>query len=301
MEEKMKTKNLILILLLSAGMSGYAQMSVIDVGVEAAISALTGNVVSFNEQDIARIQADEALKKAEREKIIRENIEKVRNTMDKINAVGKVAYSLGQNGQDVLDTVNQVSDLVGGSVIFNKSVEEMTEIDLGTADEELQNFRRKSVEVLGKINNLGNDTMSRINGLWDTADAIADAMEILGLGTVNPEYQKLRELTKYSELASRQMEALISAVNGQNMMTQIEKSLDIVEDGINLRRQDEASKRMEEGINNLGKINLDNIDAIIGDSEELDSTFRNAAKYDFKKELNKSMQRGGIKIDESNW
>lgn len=297
----MKTKNLILILLLSAGMSGYAQMSVIDVGVEAAISALTGNVVSFNEQDIARIQADEALKKAEREKIIRENIEKVRNTMDKINAVGKVAYSLGQNGQDVLDTVNQVSDLVGGSVIFNKSVEEMTEIDLGTADEELQNFRRKSVEVLGKINNLGNDTMSRINGLWDTADAIADAMEILGLGTVDPEYQKLRELTKYSELASRQMEALISAVNGQNMMTQIEKSLDIVEDGINLRRQDEASKRMEEGINNLGKINLDNIDAIIGDSEELDSTFRNAAKYDFKKELNKSMQRGGIKIDESNW
>ena len=301
MEEKMKTKNLILILLLSAGMSGYAQMSVIDVGVEAAISALTGNVVSFNEQDIARIQADEALKKAEREKIIRENIEKVRNTMDKINAVGKVAYSLGQNGQDVLDTVNQVSDLVGGSVIFNKSVEEMTEIDLGTADEELQNFRRKSVEVLGKINNLGNDTMSRINGLWDTADAIADATAILGLGTVDPEYQKLRELTKYSELASRQMEALISAVNGQNMMTQIEKSLDIVEDGINLRRQDEASKRMEEGINNLGKINLDNIDAIIGDSEELDSTFRNAAKYDFKKELNKSMQRGGIKIDESSW
>lgn len=297
----MKTKNLILILLLSAGMSGYAQMSVIDVGVEAAISALTGNVVSFNEQDIARIQADEALKKAEREKIIRENIEKVRNTMDKINAVGKVAYSLGQNGQDVLDTVNQVSDLVGGSVIFNKSVEEMTEIDLGTADEELQNFRRKSVEVLGKINNLGNDTMSRINGLWDTADAIADATAILGLGTVDPEYQKLRELTKYSELASRQMEALISAVNGQNMMTQIEKSLDIVEDGINLRRQDEASKRMEEGINNLGKINLDNIDAIIGDSEELDSTFRNAAKYDFKKELNKSMQRGGIKIDESSW
>lgn len=297
----MKTKNLIFILLLSAGVSGYAQMSVIDVGVEAAISALTGNIVSFNEQDIARIQADEALKKAEREKIIRENIEKVRNTMDKINAVGKVAYSLGQNGQDVLDTVNQVSDLVGGSVIFNKSVEEMTEIDLGTADEELQNFRRKSVEVLGKINNLGNDTMSRINGLWDTADAIADATAILGLGTVNPEYQKLRELTKYSELASRQMEALISAVNGQNMMTQIEKSLDIVEDGINSRRQDEANKRMKEGIDNLGKIDLDSIDTILGDSEELDSAFRNAAKYDFRKELNKSMQQGGIKIDESNW
>ena len=297
----MKTKNLILILLLSAGVSGYAQMSVIDVGVEAAISALTGNIVSFNEQDIARIQADEALKKAEREKIIRENIEKVRNTMDKINAVGKVAYSLGQNGQDVLDTVNQVSDLVGGSVIFNKSIEEMTEIDLGTADEELQNFRRKSVEVLGKINNLGNDTMSRINGLWDTADAIADATAILGLGTVNPEYQKLRELTKYSELGSRQMEALISAVNGQNMMTQIEKSLDIVEDGINLRRQDEANKRMKEGLDNLGKIDLDNIDSILGDSEVIDATFRNATKYNFRKELNKSMQQGGIKIDESSW
>lgn len=292
----MKTKNLILILLLSAGMSGYA-----DPDTVAAVETLIAQNATFKNQDDAKEKAKETLTKAEREKIIRENIEKVRNTMDKINAVGKVAYSLGQNGQDVLDTVNQVSDLVGGSVIFNKSVEEMTEIDLGTADEELQNFRRKSVEVLGKINNLGNDTMSRINGLWDTADAIADATAILGLGTVNPEYQKLRELTKYSELASRQMEALISAVNGQNMMTQIEKSLDIVEDGINLRRQDEASKRMEEGINNLGKINLDNIDAIIGDSEELDSTFRNAAKYDFKKELNKSMQRGGIKIDESNW
>ena len=292
----MKTKNLILILLLSAGMSGYA-----DPDTVAAVETLIAQNATFKNQDDAKEKAKETLTKAEREKIIRENIEKVRNTMDKINAVGKVAYSLGQNGQDVLDTVNQVSDLVGGSVIFNKSVEEMTEIDLGTADEELQNFRRKSVEVLGKINNLGNDTMSRINGLWDTADAIADATAILGLGTVNPEYQKLRELTKYSELASRQMEALISAVNGQNMMTQIEKSLDIVEDGINLRRQDEANKRMEEGINNLGKINLDNIDAIIGDSEELDSTFRNAAKYDFKKELNKSMQRGGIKIDESNW
>ena len=292
----MKTKNLILILLLSAGMSGYA-----DPDTVAAVETLIAQNATFKNQDDAKEKAKETLTKAEREEIIRENIEKVRNTMDKINAVGKVAYSLGQNGQDVLDTVNQVSDLVGGSVIFNKSIEEMTEIDLGTADEELQNFRRKSVEVLGKINNLGNDTMSRINGLWDTADAIADATEILRLGTVNPEYQKLRELTKYSELASRQMEALISAVNGQNMMTQIEKSLDIVEDGINLRRQDEASKRMEEGINNLGKINLDNIDAIIGDSEELDSTFRNAAKYDFKKELNKSMQQGGIKIDESSW
>lgn len=292
----MKTKNLILILLLSAGMSGYA-----DPDTVAAVETLIAQNATFKNQDDAKEKAKEVLTQSERQQIIRDNVDKIRETMDKINAVGKVAYSLGQNGQDVLDTVNQVSDLVGGSVIFNKSVEEMTEIDLGTADEELQNFRRKSVEVLGKINNLGNDTMSRINGLWDTADAIADAMEILGLGTVDPEYQKLRELTKYSELASRQMEALISAVNGQNMMTQIEKSLDIVEDGINLRRQDEASKRMEEGINNLGKINLDNIDAIIGDSEELDSTFRNAAKYDFKKELNKSMQRGGIKIDESNW
>ena len=292
----MKTKNLIVILLLSAGVSGYA-----DPDTVAAVETLIAQNATFKNQDEAKDQAKEVLTQSERQQIIRDNVDKIRETMDKINAVGKVAYSLGQNGQDVLDTVNQVSDLVGGSVIFNKSVEEMTEIDLGTADEELQNFRRKSVEVLGKINNLGNDTMSRINGLWDTADAIADAMEILGLGTVDPEYQKLRELTKYSELASRQMEALISAVNGQNMMTQIEKSLDIVEDGINLRRQDEASKRMEEGINNLGKINLDNIDAIIGDSEELDSTFRNAAKYDFKKELNKSMQRGGIKIDESNW
>ena len=292
----MKTKNLSVILLLSAGVSGYA-----DPDTVAAVETLIAQNATFKNQDEAKDQAKEVLTQSERQQIIRDNVDKIRETMDKINAVGKVAYSLGQNGQDVLDTVNQVSDLVGGSVIFNKSVEEMTEIDLGTADEELQNFRRKSVEVLGKINNLGNDTMSRINGLWDTADAIADAMEILGLGTVDPEYQKLRELTKYSELASRQMEALISAVNGQNMMTQIEKSLDIVEDGINLRRQDEASKRMEEGINNLGKINLDNIDAIIGDSEELDSTFRNAAKYDFKKELNKSMQRGGIKIDESNW
>lgn len=292
----MKTKNLILILLLSAGMSGYA-----DPDTVAAVETLIAQNATFKNQDEAKDQAKEVLTQSERQQIIRDNVDKIRETMDKINAVGKVAYSLGQNGQDVLDTVNQVSDLVGGSVIFNKSVEEMTEIDLGTADEELQNFRRKSVEVLGKINNLGNDTMSRINGLWDTADAIADATAILGLGTVDPEYQKLRELTKYSELASRQMEALISAVNGQNMMTQIEKSLDIVEDGINLRRQDEANKRMEEGINNLGKINLDNIDAIIGDSEELDSAFRNAAKYDFKKELNKSMQRGGIKIDESNW
>lgn len=292
----MKTKNLILILLLSAGMSGYA-----DPATVAAVETLIAQNATFKNQDEAKDHAKEVLTQSERQQIIRDNVDKIRETMDKINAVGKVAYSLGQNGQDVLDTVNQVSDLVGGSVIFNKSVEEMTEIDLGTADEELQNFRRKSVEVLGKINNLGNDTMSRINGLWDTADAIADATAILGLGTVNPEYQKLRELTKYSELASRQMEALISAVNGQNMMTQIEKSLDIVEDGINLRRQDEASKRMEEGINNLGKINLDNIDAIIGDSEELDAAFRNAAKYDFKKELNKSMQRGGIKIDESNW
>ncbi|MDY3939855.1 MAG: hypothetical protein SOZ27_06245 [Spirochaetia bacterium] len=292
----MKTKNLIFILLLSAGMSGYA-----DPDTTAAVLSHMAQDASFEGERVAKEEAEEALKTADKTIVAEENIQKVREIIDKINAVGKVAYSLGQNGQDVLDTVNQVSDLVGGSVIFNKSVEEMTEIDLGTADEELQNFRRKSVEVLGKINNLGNDTMSRINGLWDTADAIYEAQQILGLKTINPEYQKLRELTKYSELASRQMEALISAVNGQNMMTQIEKSLDIVEDGINLRRQDEASKRMEEGINNLGKINLDNIDAIIGDSEELDSTFRNAAKYDFKKELNKSMQRGGIKIDESNW
>lgn len=292
----MKTKNLILILLLSAGMSGYA-----DPDTTAAVLSHMAQDASFEGERVAKEEAEEALKTADKTIVAEENIQKVREIIDKINAVGKVAYSLGQNGQDVLDTVNQVSDLVGGSVIFNKSVEEMTEIDLGTADEELQNFRRKSVEVLGKINNLGNDTMSRINGLWDTADAIYEAQQILGLKTINPEYQKLRELTKYSELGSRQMEALISAVNGQNMMTQIEKSLDIVEDGINLRRQDEASKRMEEGINNLGKINLDNIDAIIGDSEELDSTFRNAAKYDFKKELNKSMQQGGIKIDESNW
>lgn len=297
----MKTKNLILILLLSAGMSGYSLMPVADAAVEAAVIALNSQIASFEGERVSKEEAKEALKTADKAIVAEENIQNVREIIDKINSVGKVAYSLGQNGQDVLDTVNQVSDLVGGSVIFNKSVEEMTEIDLGTADEELQNFRRKSVEVLGKINNLGNDTMSRINGLWDTADAIYEAQQILGLQTINPEYQKLRELTKYSELASRQMEALISAVNGQNMMTQIEKSLDIVEDGINSRRQDEANKRMKEGIDNLGKIDLDSIDTILGDSEELDSAFRNAAKYDFKKELNKSMQQGGIKIDESNW
>lgn len=300
----MKTKNLIVILLLSAGVSGYAQMSVIDVGVEAAISALTGNIVSFNEQDIARIQADEALKKAEREKIIRENIEKVRNTMDKINAVGKVAYSLGQNGQDMMDTVNQISDLVGGSLIFNKSIEEMTKADFGTANEEIAQFRRKSVEVLGKINNLGNDTMSRINGLWDTADAIADATAILGLGTINPEYQKLRELTKYSELASRQMETLIGAINGQNMMTQIEKSLDIVEDGIRLKQQDEYNKIVADMDSNLGDLDLDKVDLILGDSSKIDALYRTQKNYDFESALNRSKQKsgsGGINIDASSW
>ena len=43
----MKTKNLILILLLSAGMSGYSLMPVADAAVEAAVIALNSQMASF--------------------------------------------------------------------------------------------------------------------------------------------------------------------------------------------------------------------------------------------------------------
>ena len=300
----MKTKNLILILLLSAGMSGYSLMPVADAAVEAAVIALNGQIASFEGERVAKEEAKEALKIADKAIVAEDNIQKVRETIDKINAVGKVAYSLGQNGQDMMDTVNQISDLVGGSLIFNKSIDEMTKADFGTANEEIAQFRRKSVEVLGKINNLGNDTMSRINGLWDTADAIYEAQQILGLQTIDPEYQKLRELTKYSELASRQMETLIGAINGQNMMTQIEKSLDIVEDGIRLKQQDEYNKIVADMDSNLGDLDLDKVDLILGDSSKIDALYRTQKNYDFESALNRSKQKsgsGGINIDASSW
>lgn len=300
----MKTKNLILILLLSAGMSGYAVMPVFDATTEAAIIALNGQIASFEGERVAKEEAKEALKTADKAIVAQENIQNIREIIEKINSVGKVAYSLGQNGQDMMDTVNQISDLVGGSLIFNKSIDEMTKADFGTANEEIAQFRRKSVEVLGKINNLGNDTMSRINGLWDTADAIYEAQQILGLQTIDPEYQKLRELTKYSELASRQMETLIGAINGQNMMTQIEKSLDIVEDGIRLKQQDEYNKIVADMDSNLGDLDLDKVDLILGDSSKIDALYRTQKNYDFESALNRSKQKsgsGGINIDASSW
>ena len=300
----MKTKNLILILLLSAGVSGYAVMPVFDATTEAAIIALNGQIASFEGERVAKEEAKEALKTADKAIVAQENIQNIREIIEKINSVGKVAYSLGQNGQDMMDTVNQISDLVGGSLIFNKSIDEMTKADFGTANEEIAQFRRKSVEVLGKINNLGNDTMSRINGLWDTADAIYEAQQILGLQTIDPEYQKLRELTKYSELASRQMETLIGAINGQNMMTQIEKSLDIVEDGIRLKQQDEYNKIVADMDSNLGDLDLDKVDLILGDSSKIDALYRTQKNYDFESALNRSKQKsgsGGINIDASSW
>lgn len=300
----MKTKNLILILLLSAGMSGYSLMPVFDATTEAAIIALNGQIASFEGERVAKEEAKEALKTADKAIVAQENIQNIREIIEKINSVGKVAYSLGQNGQDMMDTVNQISDLVGGSLIFNKSIDEMTKADFGTANEEIAQFRRKSVEVLGKINNLGNDTMSRINGLWDTADAIYEAQQILGLQTIDPEYQKLRELTKYSELASRQMETLIGAINGQNMMTQIEKSLDIVEDGIRLKQQDEYNKIVADMDSNLGDLDLDKVDLILGDSSKIDALYRTQKNYDFESALNRSKQKsgsGGINIDASSW
>lgn len=300
----MKTKNLILILLLSAGMSGYSLMPVADAAVEAAVIALNSQMASFEGERVAKEEAKEALKTADKAIVAQENIQNIREIIEKINSVGKVAYSLGQNGQDMMDTVNQISDLVGGSLIFNKSIDEMTKADFGTANEEIAQFRRKSVEVLGKINNLGNDTMSRINGLWDTADAIYEAQQILGLQTIDPEYQKLRELTKYSELASRQMETLIGAINGQNMMTQIEKSLDIVEDGIRLKQQDEYNKIVADMDSNLGDLDLDKVDLILGDSSKIDALYRTQKNYDFESALNRSKQKsgsGGINIDASSW
>lgn len=300
----MKTKNLILILLLSAGMSGYSLMPVADAAVEAAVIALNSQMASFEGERVAKEEAKEALKTADKAIVAQENIQNIREIIEKINSVGKVAYSLGQNGQDMMDTVNQISDLVGGSLIFNKSIDEMTKADFGTANEEIAQFRRKSVEVLGKINNLGNDTMSRINGLWDTADAIYEAQQILGLQTIDPEYQKLRELTKYSELASRQMETLIGAINGQNMMTQIEKSLDIVEDGIRLKQQDEYNKIVADMDSNLGDLDLDKVDLILGDSSKIDALYRSQKNYDFESALNRSKQKsgsGGINIDASSW
>lgn len=300
----MKTKNLIVILLLSSGVSGYAVMPVFDATTEAAVIALNSQIASFEGERVAKEEAMEALKTADKAIVAQENIQNIREIIEKINSVGKVAYSLGQNGQDMMDTVNQISDLVGGSLIFNKSIDEMTKADFGTANEEIAQFRRKSVEVLGKINNLGNDTMSRINGLWDTADAIYEAQQILGLQTIDPEYQKLRELTKYSELASRQMETLIGAINGQNMMTQIEKSLDIVEDGIRLKQQDEYNKIVADMDSNLGDLDLDKVDLILGDSSKIDALYRTQKNYDFESALNRSKQKsgsGGINIDASSW
>lgn len=275
-----------------------------DPSTTAAVEAQTLFQQMVEEIRKKKEEAKEALTQEEKRILATDNINKVREMFNKVNAVGKVAYSLGQNGQDVMDTVNQISDLVGGSLIFNKSIDEMTQADFGTANEEIAQFRSKSVEILGKINNLGNDTMDRINGLWDTADAILEAQQMLGLQTINPEYQKLRELTKYSELASRQMETLIGAVNGQNMMTQIEKSLDIVEDGIRVKQQDDFNKTVADMDANLGNIDLEKVDVILGDPSKMDSLYRAKGRYDFKTELTRSMQKsgsGGITIDASNW
>ncbi len=295
---------LLILLTVFTGTNTFAVMPVFDAATEAAVIALNAQTASFEAERVAREEADNAIEQAEKSTLALENIEKVRDVINKINAVGKVAYSLGQNGQDVMDTVNQISDLVGGSLIFNKSIDEMTQADFGTANEEIAQFRSKSVEILGKINNLGNDTMDRVNGLWDTADAILEAQQMLGLQTINPEYQKLRELTKYSELASRQMETLIGAVNGQNMMTQIEKSLDIVEDGIRIKQQDNFNKTVADMDANLGNIDLEKVNVILGDPSKMDSLYRAKGHYDFKTELNRSMQKsgsGGITIDASNW
>lgn len=295
-------KQFFFILILSLSFSAVAQMATTDVGTQAAISANT----AANLEQFAKENAETAAIIDSNIKTVTENIKKAREVIAQINSIGKVASALGKNGQDMMDTVNQLSDLFGGSTIFNKSIEEMTSDELITGNEEIANFRKKSIEVLGKIDDFADDTMSRIDNMFNTADLINEASLALGGPGLDKNYHEIKKVVKYGELASRQMEVLISAVKGQNMMTQIEKSLDIVEEGIAMKQAEEAGKKHEKQMKEFFEFDNDKLAEFLGDSEAMDNRLSFESKMshaNFKQMIQDADRKNGVNYDFSatNW
>lgn len=263
-------KKIAFVFLLSCCFSSFvfsqAGLPVSDIQAQALLSTLIGQAVQAASTEEARNALkleQEAVQKAQKIKTIMENIQKTKDVLDKVQVVGDVVAAGGQNAQDLLDTVNDISQLTGGSIIFNKSIEELTDADAAIAKTELGAFRQKAIDALGNVKSFSSDMNERMNSIFKTKDALAKAVETFGGQWVDPNYQVQKEMQGGIDIMNRQFESLITLIQGQNIADRVREEAAYYENLLMQREKQKQSDNMKE----FGKIDESVFNEIMGDPD----------------------------------
>lgn len=240
--EKMKNKLLIAILVVCS-ISGFSQAAVIAPETDALLAALLGfEQKNFTEEEIKRMAQMTAA------------IEDVRKVIGQIQSVGKVAYSAGQNVQDLIDTTNDISELFGSSPVITKSFDEMTSLEQAQAYEELEKLRKKAVNTMTDFRDFGQNMEWRIDNIFDTVGAVTDAVQLFG-GVADPNYAAMRATKKGIEIMNRQLSNLTAVVEGQSITARIDKELDIAEKNLDKAMKEQAKRERMAYMEKVNKSN----------------------------------------------
>ena len=239
----MKKKWRIVIVFCVCSVSGFPQAAVVAPETDALLAALLGFEQSnFTKEELAAMQKMAA------------SIQDVQDVISKIRAVGKVAYSAGDNVQDLIDTTNDISEMFGSSPVITKSFEEMTSLEQSQAFEEIDKLREKAVDTMTDFRDFGRNMGGRIDNIFDTVTAVTDAIQTFG-GVADPNFAAMRATKKGIDIMNRQLSNLTAVIEGQSITDRIDRELDIAEKNLEKAMKAQEERERKAYIDKVNELN----------------------------------------------
>lgn len=259
-----KMKRLLLIGLLTyIPLLGYSQMAVFD----PAMTGITGSILGLLTEMTASQEAKETIKDAEAiaQKTAQaiDGIKATQKVIQQIEKVGSVAYALGENAQDTLDTFNEISQIFKSSPLTNKSLKDMTALDHLEGWKDYEAAKSKAIKGLTDFRKLDKNINARINNIWNTADLLEETIKVFG-GTIDPTYTQLRNTVKNIEYGNRLTSELISILQGESALKQVNEELEVWNRKLQAYEKQERDKVEKESIDAFYDIDINEIEKDLG-------------------------------------
>lgn len=222
----MKKRIIFLTIFLSFSFSGFAQMAVVAPALEGILSAMLS-------RDIATNSHEEILKAQERMR----HIDNLQDAIYTIDSLGSITAAGGRQLQDVMDTTNDLSNLMRQSKVFTKDLDELTSLDRVEAFDDLRMVKKEANRTLRDLDRFVSNTNDRIGNTADMINAIWDLVLYFD-PTRDPLDLKLDEINKAMNKTNLAIENLASIIQGQHIRNKVNQEVE--------EKQAQLEKKLEE-------------------------------------------------------
>ncbi len=228
----MKKKLIIIILFIILSVNISAQM----VTSNPILEALMGTVANMEIEKVNLATKEYTEKELEDEMARIEHLHNLKETIYSLQKVGKIAHSGGQNLKDLMDTTNDISNLMRQSIVFNKGIDELTDLDQIKALDEIREIREEAKKTTSDLDTLIKNTKKR---LGNKEEAISEIMDMINHfnPNFNPQIKKLDEISTTMEDINKTMENMSVFMQGQAIQLKVESKLKDKEDAIKNKQE----------------------------------------------------------------